>query len=194
MKQLSFQHPCDPSFLGLQITYDKKRRSAMFCMLCIQLALLGIYSPRDSTFFEKVHLRIIFIWRSQTKPQWNWTINKCATESWWLNKNKGWLLQCEQWEGRQRAASGPPKKSRQLFQKDRRKRQLSKHWWETHTLNLPSFVHNLGFCFLQVWCPIASESSRHYVLLLFGIHNNLSHKVLKKCVTLRGMTVLFRRA
>ena len=40
--------------------------------------------------------------------------------------------------------------------------------------NLPSFVHNPVFCFLQMWCPIVSESSGHHVLSTFRILDTLS--------------------
>ena len=42
------------------------------------------------------------------------------------------------------------------------------------------FVHNHGFCFLQVWCPTVFVSSGRRVLFKFGPQDNLSYKVLKK--------------
>ena len=50
--------------------------------------------------------------------------------------------------------------------------------------NFSCFVHNSGFCFLQVWCPTVFVSSGHHVLLNFGIQDTLSYNVLKQCATL----------
>ena len=50
--------------------------------------------------------------------------------------------------------------------------------------NLPSFVHNSEFCFLQVRCPVVSESSGYHVRLTFRIQDTLSYRVLEKCATL----------
>ena len=54
--------------------------------------------------------------------------------------------------------------------------------------NFSCFVHIHRFCFPQVWCPIiVFTSSRHNVLLKFGLQDTLSDisdKVLQKCATL----------
>ena len=39
--------------------------------------------------------------------------------------------------------------------------------------NFSCFVHNHGFCFLQVWCPTVFASSGHRVLLNFGLQDTL---------------------
>ena len=52
--------------------------------------------------------------------------------------------------------------------------------------NFSCFVHNHGFCLLQVRCRTAFASSGYHVLLKFGLQDTLSHKVLKKCAKLRG--------
>ena len=46
--------------------------------------------------------------------------------------------------------------------------------------NFSSFVHNHGFCFLQVWCPTVFVSSGHRVLLNVGLWDTLFYYVLKK--------------
>ena len=54
--------------------------------------------------------------------------------------------------------------------------------------NFFCFVHNHGFRFLQIWCPIVFASSGHRVLLEFGHHDTLSYKVIKNvqhCLTSR---------
>ena len=50
--------------------------------------------------------------------------------------------------------------------------------------NFSCFVHNHGFCFLQVWCHAVFVSSGHHVLLNFGLRDTSSYEVLKKCATL----------
>ena len=45
--------------------------------------------------------------------------------------------------------------------------------------NISCFVHNNGFCFLQVWCPTVSASSGHRVPLNFGLHDTLSTRCSK---------------
>ena len=54
---------------------------------------------------------------------------------------------------------------------------------DVHHFNLPSFVHDPGFCFLQLWCLIVSQLSGQHVLLTSGIQDTLSYKVLEKCAT-----------
>ena len=43
--------------------------------------------------------------------------------------------------------------------------------------NISCFVHNNGFCFLQVWCPAVFASSGHLVLSNVGLQNTLSYQV-----------------
>ena len=50
--------------------------------------------------------------------------------------------------------------------------------------NFSCFVHNHRFCFLPVWCPTVFESSRHSVLLKFGLQDTLSYEVIEKRKTL----------
>ena len=43
------------------------------------------------------------------------------------------------------------------------------------------FVHNHGFCFLQVRCPTVFASSGHCGLLKFGLQDTSPYKVIRKC-------------
>ena len=49
--------------------------------------------------------------------------------------------------------------------------------------NFYFFLHNRGFCFLQVWCPTGFASLGQRVLLKFGLQDTLSYKVMKKYAT-----------
>ena len=60
----------------------------------------------------------------------------------------------------------------------------------SYLFNTSCYVHNHGFCYRQVLCPIVFASSGHCVLLQFGLQDTLSYKVLKKmCNT--GLPVSF---
>ena len=52
------------------------------------------------------------------------------------------------------------------------------------SINFSSFVHKHRFCFRHVRCPTVFASSKHHVLLKFGLQDTLSCKVLEKCATL----------
>ena len=51
-------------------------------------------------------------------------------------------------------------------------------------INFSCFVHNHGFCFLQVWSPVVTASSGRSLLSRYGLLDTLSYEVLKKCATL----------
>ena len=48
--------------------------------------------------------------------------------------------------------------------------------------NFFCFVHNCGFCFLQVWCPTVFASSGHRILLKFESPGHFEYKMIKKNV------------
>ena len=52
--------------------------------------------------------------------------------------------------------------------------------------NFSCFVHNHGFCFLQVWCFAVFASLERGILFKFDLQDTLSYKMLKKCVTMRN--------
>ena len=137
---------------------------------------------RKSTLKDHIHM----YGRSQNPNESIWIIFvfffKCARQSWWQSKKKKMAAAVGVMGGRESAATfmlllrnGPPKKNRHLFLMKAAVKALIRN--AHFKFNLSSFVQNSGFCFLQVWCLIVSESSGHHVLLTFGIQDLSPYKV-----------------